>query len=427
MTEARSRRSRNAFLQFNYAPYPLWRRRWPVPGMTAALKPLWGRYYPVEVDQPIPTLNNVSGYLTRYGLLPGVSEAEIRLRLMDSAVAVDVVDMNKPPAITDQPIRLPAQWEPMERVMLSWPVSFPPLWAAHAEMAEQIAVSAPVQINVPHPIWASAIAMYLLLRGKVKLERIKFYDLPTNDLWVRDYGPVVGITPQGTRAAVSMIFDPLPNYPQALDNALPEHWAAHEGMPVHPLALHNEGGNIWSDGAGTLMMSEQVFAQNPDLDRTALEAQLHSAFTYDKLLILPRMRYEETGHVDLVTKLATADTVLVSSPHGATFSADRLIAAKRQLQRESNAKGARYTVIELPTPPLYMNWFGYPVRRSYTNALTVNGRVLVPVFKHPHDELALRRYQEAMPGIEVVPIDSSIGANGGGAVHCMTKEIAAGG
>jgi agmatine deiminase len=66
------------------------------------------------------------------------------------------------------------------------------------------------------------------------------------------------------------------------------------------------------------------------------------------------------------------------------------------------------------------------VWRSYTNSLTVNGRVLVPIFRVPQDSRALAVYQSALPEFEIIPVDCSRAANGGGAVHCLTKEVAKG-
>lgn len=381
------------------------------------------RYYPVQEDlRPVPTVNDVAGYLLRFGLMPHADEQSLRQRLKDQPAPVTFVALDHKPAYTDQPARLPAQWEPMERIMLSWAVNFPPLWEMHAQMAESISQVANVQINVTHPIWATAICMYLTERGKAQLNRVQFYHLPTDDIWIRDYGPFVALDERGERVAVTQIYDPLPNYPQTRDNAMPERWAAHEGMSVLPMDFHGEGGNVWSDGKGTLLMTNQAYRLNPDLTRDSLLRMLHAAFKFEKLLLLPRLRVEETGHVDLVIKLANEDTVLLSAPP-AMLTTDRIQSARRQLQRETNARGQRYNIALLPTPPLYLNWFGYPIRRSYTNALTVNQSVLVPVYGVHTDEQALKAYEDAMPNYRIVPIDSAVGANGGGAVHCMTKEV----
>ncbi len=411
-----TQRGSNAFFQFNYIPYPLWRRRMPFP-VKLAVTPLLRRTYPARVvERRIPTVNDVAAYLHRFGLLAdGATEAETREALKTTQANIAIVDTDGVPAATTNPIRLPAQWEPMERIIVTWPVNYPPLWALFAQMTEAITPVADVQINVTHPVWAQAVHLYLSERGTADLDRVTCYHLPTDDIWVRDYGPYIGYDAHGERVAVAMQYDPLENYPQARDDAMPVRWAAHEGLALNRLDFRGEGGNVWTDGAGKLFMTNQVYIQNPDLNRITLIERLRRAFIFDELVLLPRLRLEETGHVDLVVKLANADTMLVSGP-GALFTSDRLWRAARQLRRD-------YTLITLPTPPLYFNWFGYPIRRSYTNALTVNGRVLVPVYGIRQDDEALRCYEAAMPGFEVVPIDCTIATNGGGAVHCLTKEV----
>ncbi|GAB4513264.1 MAG: agmatine deiminase family protein [Anaerolineae bacterium] len=414
-------------LRFNYIPYPLWRRRWPELVKTMAA-PLWNSLYPVPEDtRPPQTAAEMADVLVRYRLLP-----EIDLRTLHNALRHSPAVIESTPDVPalsssapGSPLRLPAQWEPMDSVILNWPVMYPPLWDLHAQMVEAIAPVANVILTVPAPMWGHAAWVYLSLRGRMQhcMERVRLFHLPTNDIWVRDHGPIVGYDAQGQRVALDAIYDHLPNYPQKLDDHMPARWAAHMGLPVHPLNLHTEGGNLWTDGAGTLIMTEQVFYENPTHDRQSLEAYLHTLLNFDKLILTPQLEHEETGHVDMLLKLATANTVLVSSPQGSGPNSAVLARALELFRGETNAAGERYTVIELPRPRLYTNWFTFTIHRTYTNSLTINGRVLVPTYGLPEDAQALAIYRQAMPGYDIVPIDCKVGINGGGAVHCMTKEV----
>lgn len=418
-------RARQGFVQFNYVPYPLWRRR--LPGLfTWAAQALFSRMLAADADRSPPASAQAAArYMARWGLLNGRDEREAASALLAKPAVVESIPANRVPAAAPPAaVRLPAQWEPMETVLLVWPVVYPPLWEQHAQMAEAIAPVAPVTICVPTPQWAQAVALYLQSRGRMTLDRARFLHLPTDDIWVRDFGPVVGLDATGEQVCVKLKYDPLPNYPQQQDDTMALRWAAHAEMPVKPLDLHLEGGNIWSDGAGTLLMAEHVYEANPGLTTDALREMLAQTLGIQKLIITPSLWREETGHVDLLVKMADAQTILVSAPT-VRFNSGRLRATADLLRRETNAAGQPYRVLELPTPPLYLNWLVWPVWRSYTNALTVNGRVLVPVFGVDTDEAALRVYAEAMPQHEIIPINSAAGANGGGAVHCLTKEIPA--
>jgi agmatine deiminase len=389
--------------------------------------PLLERYYPLQLDLHPPTdLSQIADFLARRGLLVNTSPRQARLMLENTRIHVECVP-DAEPQPSQGKIRVPAQWETMESVLIAWSVLYPPLWELHAQIVEAITPVCDVSILVPTPMWASAIYLYLCRRGVANLARVRFLHLPTDDMWVRDYGAVVGVDEQGELSSVYAHYRTQPNYPQQRDEASAARWSAYEELPARRLDLHTEGGNLWTDGEGTLIMSEQVFRSNPHLERAEIERRLHEVFVFEKLMILPRLRMEETGHIDLVLKLANANTLLMSKPlkHGlgAWLNDSPLRSARRLLEDTTNARGERYTIHELPALPMYFNWGVYPIWRTYTNSLTVNGRVLVPVYGVAEDEQALDVYRCAMPEHAVIGIDCKVGINGGGAVHCLTREI----
>lgn len=431
-------RNPDAWLQFGYIPYPLWRRRTP-----ALIKPftdrIYHKIYPVAEDRDPPReAGRMARYLARFGLLGTDDQAAIRARLEQGGARIEYApDPLKPvervyPPDRPQvnfggggPVSLPAQWEPVESIIVNWPILYPPLWPMYAQMVEAIAPAAGVIVTIPADMWAQAAHLFLMERGKLPPNApITFLNLPTDDVWVRDYGPIVGFNDSGVRVAVDAHYQRHKNLPQQRDDEMLIRWAAHTGTPVFPLGLKTEGGNLWSDGAGTLMMTEQIFRSNKQYTRQTIIDHLHTVLNFDRLIITPYMRLETTGHIDLLVKLVNANTLLISAPTTRT-SAERLERTADIFKAETNARGERYTLIELPTPPLYINWLVYFIRRSYTNALTVNGRVLVPVYNLKTDEAALRIYADAMPDHTIIPIDCETGANGGGAVHCLTKDIPA--
>lgn len=412
-----------AFLRFDRMMYPVWRRQVPT-----VLKPFmdtaFARFYPVHADRHPPRdETEMARFLVDWDLITDSDLASLRDALTQVDVTVEVAARDDMPQAHDgSVVRIPAQWEPTERVLVSWGRMYPTLWTMHAAMVEAISAVATVEILVPSALWARAVAVYLEARGLAKLDNVCFLVLRTDDIWIRDYGPIMGVSETGERVAVNPTYDVLPQYPQADDDGMVRRWTAHHDIAVQKLHLHTEGGNLWSDGAGTLIMSSQIFYSNRYYTRDSLLDYLHSVFDFQKMIITPRLTLEETGHVDLLVKLASADTVLVSEADSPS-TAEVLRKTRRLFERETNATGAPYRVLGLPTPGLYLNWMTYTIRRAYTNALTVNGRVLVPVFGVRQDEIALRVYEEAMPDYEIIPIDSAVGINGGGAVHCMTKEV----
>ncbi|MEO1165906.1 MAG: agmatine deiminase family protein [Chloroflexota bacterium] len=412
-----------AFLRFERMIYPVWRRQVP-----AMIKPFmdtaFGKFFPVYADKRPPRdASEMARFLVDWDLIVDSDLVSLRDAISQVEMSIDVVASDGEPRLHDgSPLRMPAQWEQTERVLVSWGRMYPTLWNMHAEMIEAISHVATTEILAPSELWARAIAVYLASRGKAHMDNVCFLVLRTDDIWIRDYGPMIGISETGERVAVNATYDVLPQYPQADDDGMGRRWAAHHDLAVQPLHLHTEGGNLWSDGAGTLLMSSQILYSNRYYTRDRMLDYLHGIFDFQKAIITPRLTLEETGHVDLLVKLARADTVLVSKAESPS-TAEVMRKAKRLFERETNAQGVPYRVLELPTPSLYLNWIMYTIRRAYTNSLTVNGRVLVPVFDIPEDDIALRTYETALPDYEIVPIASRVGINGGGAVHCMTKEV----
>jgi agmatine deiminase len=408
--------------RWQYILYPFWRRTMP-----KALRPITDaildQMFPTYIDKyPVREPAHIARYWVDENIMAG-DVAELTQAIESANPIIETVALDAEPALYEgAPVRPVAQWEPMQSVLMRFGTFYPPAWAMHAQMIEAISAVARVEIMVDSPLWAHAIHAYLQRRFRANFANIIYLHVPTNDVWIRDYGAIMAHAPDGTRVAVNPTYAVLPQYPQADDNAMPERWSAHRGIPVLPMHLHTEGGNLWADGTGTLIMTSQIFYSNRYYERDTLEAYLHTIFDFEKLIITPRMTLEETGHVDLLAKLASADTILLSQANTST-SAETLRKIKRQFERETNAQGTPYRVLELPTPSLYINWGIHTIRRAYTNALTVNGRVLVPVYGVREDEQALRVYETAMPDHDIIPIDSSEGINGGGAVHCMTREI----
>ncbi len=312
----------------------------------------------------------------------------------------------------------------MEAVITAFPVLYPPLWESHAQIIEAASEVARVDVLIPDLTWASAVWLYLETRAFGKMENVRLMVLPTDDIWVRDYGPFTGYAADGGRVMLGANYDPLPTYPQANDDAFASRYAASGDTPFRSIDLHTEGGNFWSDDTGTLIASEGIYTRNPRLSRSEIERRLHAAFSFEKLIVTPSLWREETGHVDLLVKLADAQTVLITHP-SLDFNKSQLGKTHAIFERETNANGDPYQIYTLPALPPYLNWGIYPIWRSYTNSLTVNGRVLVPVFMIGADERAMAIYKMAMPDHEIIPIRCDTAANGGGAVHCLTRGIPA--
>ena len=87
-------------------------------------------------------------------------------------------------------------------------------------------------------------------------------------------------------------------------------------------------------------------------------------------------------------------------------------------------RAAGLEVVELPLLP-YVDHDGPPTVVPYTNFYICNGALIVPVAGQETDEEALALLGGLYPGREVVPVDGTTLALGGGGIHCITQQIPA--
>lgn len=414
-------------IQTGYNPHPWWKLEH-LQRYHRILMPICQRRYPVGADIAPPTdIEALARWMSRWGLLssrlPPATARHTLEALASTPVEIVKVD-GIPPARSSELLRLPAEWEPTEAVVITWPVLYPGLWDFYCDLVAAIAPVARIDALIPHAIYAPAVVAYLG-EGWEANRQVRFLVTASDDIWVRDYGPLTCFDRGGQRVMVDAIFDPPPAMPFANDDAFPVRYAAHEGLSCRHLALHLEGGNLWSDGRGTILTTDGIFDRNVHLPRGDVCQQLLEGLGAETLIVVPPLQMEDTGHVDVFVKLATPDTVLVTAPRS-IINRRRLTEVADVLGASRNAVGHSYRVVELPSVPHYRNWGIVRVWPNYTNALTVNGRVLVPTYRDPdRDAAALAVYRKVMPDHDIIGIDSHIAANAGGTVHCLTMQIPA--
>jgi agmatine deiminase len=272
------------------------------------------------------------------------------------------------------PVRFPAEHEAIRSVLLAWPTQYPVRWRQHAELAREIASRAETHIVAPNAAWARAISLFLRTAG-ARLDSIRYICAPNDDVWIRDYGPTL------VQSAAGPVFIANPYVPNGLgfhkrDHELPVEIARVYGLPVHRLPLIIEGGNLLSDGAGRIFLTDSVFAHNPDCDARALSEIMRRWFGATELTVLPALPQDVTGHVDIALKLAgNGGAWVTQAPSGhpwrETLDEIAAIAAKTRTPR-----GDYYQVVRMPIAPSSSGTSEY----CYCNSLTVNGAILYPSY-----------------------------------------------
>jgi len=320
--------------------------------------------------------------------------------------------------------RYPAEWEPHEYTIMVMPP--PQNWKGFgipledvreqwADIANKLAEYEPV-LMVVDPKDAK-LAKRLLSKD------IEVVQMPVNDGWSRDSGPMFVVNGQGDRRVAGFTFNGWgAKFPPYKDDAmLKARLCKHLDVPMYPIDLVLEGGAVAVDGEGTLITTEQCLLnknRNSASGREGVEKTLNEALGSKKVIWLGKGLEPDPvtdGHIDGMLAYAEPGTVLLHTTDDKSDPNFKIGQdAKRRLAEATDAKGRKLEVIELPLDGDV----------SYMNFYIANDCILVPVTNDPQqDKRPMGILREVFSDYDVVGIDSNVLGEGGGGIHCITQQV----
>lgn len=336
-------------------------------------------------------------------------------------------------------IVLPAEWEGRNAVLIAWPhehtdwaYMLPEAEICYENMVRAISHHAKVVVIAPDTT---------NIRQKLKdipKENLIFFDAPTNDTWIRDYGPITTVDAEYKPIVNDFGFNAWGGkFVHALDNAV-NSLLKERHLITAPVIDHNdfilEGGSIESDGQGTLLTTESCLltsTRNPFLSRNEIEKCLHKWLGVKKVLWLTKgnMIGDDTdGHIDTIARLAPGNTILYNGTGWGTddlSQASELEGMADELKRMTNANDEHFNLIELPLPdPVLEPDDGHRLPATYANFLIINNSLIMPTYGQPMNDLrAEMAIRVAFPHFEIERVDCRALVRQHGSLHCATMQI----
>jgi len=329
--------------------------------------------------------------------------------------------------------RLPAEWEPHAATWLAWPHRRATFLGGFADIPPEFARV--VRILARHEPVRVVAAGTALAEARAVLEGVagvEYEEIPTNDSWLRDTGPVF-LAPRAGRdlppAAVAWEWNAWGGKypPWDTDARVAGTIADRLGLRVFEPGLVLEGGALETDGAGTLLVNERCVIdpkRNPGVDRIAMEATLRDFLGAERVLwVGGELAGDDTdGHIDQLARfVAPGRVVAARQPDRDDPNHEPLEANLALLRTLHDASGRRIEVVPVDIPARF-TFRGVQLPASHLNYLVANGVVLVPVFGGPTDAPALRTLAECFPDRAIEPVDCSALVRGRGALHCITRD-----
>ncbi|GGL90714.1 hypothetical protein GCM10010840_30970 [Deinococcus aerolatus] len=325
---------------------------------------------------------------------------------------------------------MPPEWDPHAATWMSWPAD-DELWFGHlgavraefAELVRTIARFEPVQLLVRDAESRQDAGERLAGAD------VTFHDVPLNDVWIRDNGPLFVTRESGEISFVNWRFNAWGGkFDYAEDDRVPEAVARILGAAHWDVPVVLEGGALELGGAGVALTTRSCLltdTRNLGLDAGKYADWLREYLGVTKLLWLGAgLENDHTdGHIDTITRFSDERTIVTSveadraDPNHAVMSAN--LEALREM---TGADGQPFRIVELPLPAGYLEGAEGRLPPTYANFYIGNGFVVVPQYGDANDARALEILTPLFPGREVIGLSSRAIIEGGGSFHCVTQQ-----
>lgn len=298
------------------------------------------------------------------------------------------------------------------------------------DMTKSISASEKVHIIAYNNSEQNRIISLLNTAG-VSLTNVDFYLHPTDDVWVRDNGPVFVYDTLNNIKILDWGFNGWGNdAPYSLDDIVPQNVSSDIGIIRLDLsAMVLEGGAIEHDGHGTMVATKSSvthISRNPGLTQAQIEDYLTIYMGITKFIWLDGLYGTEITdmHIDGFARFANDSTIVTMNNTDLAYW-EVPPADISTLYNASDMNNRAYRLVYVPltqndVTTLYGNDLGY--KGSYVNYYIANTVILVPNYNDPNDTVANNIIQNIYPGKTVTGIDIRNLYENGGMVHCVTQQ-----
>lgn len=268
----------------------------------------------------------------------------------------------------------------------------------------------------------------LLKEKKVDMSKIDIVLAKSDDVWVRDTGPIFTFDKEDNLIITDFKFDGWGDkMPYSNDDQLSIKIGKKKNIPVQNLSdFVLEGGSVEIDGNGTLMATlSSVVSKNRNSNLTIKQAEkyLTKYLGVTNFIWLDGVTDEDItdAHIDGIARFIDKNTILTVSKNDFLDLYESInMEDYNKILDAKNVESEQYKVVTLPMTE--KNVKGLDYKGSYLNYYIGNGVVLVPVYEDENDEIALTTIRKLYPNRTIIPIVVNSLYQYGGMIHCVTQQ-----
>ena len=330
--------------------------------------------------------------------------------------------------------RFLAEWERQSCVLIAWPhidsdwaPTLPAVTECYRQVTAAIVADEPLMIVAPN-----ADVVREALDG-IDVSRITIIEIPTNDTWARDFGPLT-IEVDGHPTLLDFTFNAWGmKFAADRDNLITQR-LVEQGLLPHPLECHREmvleGGSVETDGRRTLLTTSECLLspnRNPWWNKDQITEELKHRLGVKKVLWLHHgiVPGDDTdSHIDTLARLAPGNVIIHGSALPESEEYNEFLMMVAQLGTFTDVDGKPFRLVALPALTPILDEDGNRLPATYANYLVTNHRVLVPTYGQPdNDQCALETIASVFTDREVVGIDCRPLIEQHGSLHCITMQL----
>lgn len=259
-------------------------------------------------------------------------------------------------------------------------------------------------------------------------EAVELWDIPTEDLWCRDAGPIFVVDGQGGLAISHIQFNGWgKKQVHKRDARIAERVAERLGLRLIPASLSGEAGGAEQDGHGLLLAHESSWVndnRNPGLSRDEVERRLLTAYGAKRMIWSEGLQGEDITdyHIDALARFTGPGRVLINLPDDPD-TRDPFHDAALDTHDVLERAGLEIEVIPEPEQRRVKS---IDFVASYANYYVCNGAVIAAEFgDRDADATAKDALKRHYPGREVITLNVDPLGEMGGGIHCATQQMPA--
>lgn len=310
-------------------------------------------------------------------------------------------------------------------------------WAPDLDAVQRVVANIAKEVTKFEPLLMVAPdkeeALLSLCANGVPPERVRFYEVETNDTWARDFGPIT-IMKNNRPGILDFCFNGWGlKFPADLDNQITrklKNAGAFGRTQLETVGFVLEGGSIESDGRGTILTTAQCLLspnRNPHMGRGDIDLFLRQQFGAERVLWLEtgHLAGDDTdAHVDTLARFCPGDTIVYTACDDPADEHYRpLLEMAEEIKSFRTPVGRPYRLVPLPWPPACHDENGQRLPATYANFFILNESVLVPTYGNKQDNAALEAIREIFPDRRVTGIPCLPLLVGRGSLHCITMQL----